>query len=96
MCSTTATIIVPTGSSRFVTVQDGIADAVAKATGAEVAIVAVGDEPQITSRETQDRLNNEYNIKLAPYQEELIAAVAAVNPNTVVVIVGSYPFDIRY
>lgn len=79
----------------LVTVKDGIADAVARATGADVAVVAVGDQPHLTSRETQDRLNSEPNIKLAPYQAELVDAVAAANPNTVVVIVGSYPFDIR-
>ena len=85
----------PNRQFSVVTVTDGIADAVTKATGADVAIVAVGDQPSLTSRETQDRLDNAYNIKLPPYQESLIDAVAAVNPNTVVVIVGSYAFDIR-
>jgi beta-glucosidase len=79
----------------MVTVHDGVDDAVAKATGADVAVVAVGDQPHMTSRETQDRLNSEPDIKLPPYQEELIAAVAEANPNTIVVIVGSYPFDVR-
>lgn len=58
-------------------------------------MVAVGDQPSLTSRETQDRLNTPPDIKLPPYQEQLIDAVAAANPNTVVVIVGSYPFDLR-
>lgn len=80
---------------QFVTVTDGIQDAVAKAKSAPVAVVVVGDQPSLTSRETQDRLNSEPGIKLPPYQQQLVDAVSAANPNTVVVIVGSYPFDIR-
>lgn len=78
----------------LVTVTDGVTDAVAKATGADVAIVAVGDQPHLTSRETYDRQSTGDGINLAASQEELIHAVAAANPNTVVVIVGSYPFDV--
>ncbi|MDR2253938.1 MAG: glycoside hydrolase family 3 C-terminal domain-containing protein [Bifidobacteriaceae bacterium] len=81
-------------SFEMVTVVDGQADAVAKATGADVAVVAVGDQPHMTSRETYDRQTTAPDIKLPPEQEALINAVSAVNPNTVVVIVGSYPFDI--
>jgi beta-glucosidase len=85
----------PNSKFKIVTVTDGVADAVSKATGADVAIVCVGDQPHLTSRETNDRNNGDDNIKLAQDQQELIDAVSAVNPNTVVVIVGSYPFDIR-
>jgi beta-glucosidase len=79
---------------QLVTVKDGIADAVSKATGADVAVVAVGDEPHLTSRETYDRQTTGDGIMLPPQQQALINAVSAVNPNTVVVIVGSYSFDI--
>jgi beta-glucosidase len=77
-----------------VTVLDGKAEAAAKAAGADVAVVCVGDQPSLTSRETQDRNDGTDNIKLPQQQQNLIDAVSAVNPNTVVVIVGSYPFDI--
>ncbi len=77
-----------------VTVLDGKADAAAKAAGADVAVVCVGDQPSLTSRETQDRNDGTDNIKLSQQQQNLIDSVSAVNPNTVVVIVGSYPFDI--
>jgi beta-glucosidase len=85
----------PNRQFQLVTVKDGIADAVAKASSAPVAVVAVGDQPHLTSRETQDRQSSAPDIKLPPYQEQLVKAVAAANANTVVVIVGSYPFDIR-
>jgi beta-glucosidase len=85
----------PNRQFKVVTVKDGIADAVAKASSAPVAVVAVGDQPHLTSRETQDRLNSEPGTKLPPYQEQLVKAVADANPNTVVVVVGSYPFDLR-
>ena len=77
-----------------VTVLDGKADAAAKAAGADVAVVCVGDQPHLTSRETQDRNDGTDNIKLSQQQQNLIDSVSAVNPNTVVVLVGSYPFDI--
>ncbi|MDT7787922.1 MAG: beta-glucosidase, partial [Pseudonocardiales bacterium] len=85
----------PNRQFQLVTVKDGIADAVAKASSAPVAVVAVGDQPHLTSRETQDRLTSPPDIKLPPHQQQLVDAVAAVNPNTVVVVVGSYPFDLR-
>lgn len=85
----------PNRQFRLVTVKDGIADAVAKASTAPVAVVAVGDQPHLTSRETQDRLTSPPDIKLPPRQQQLVDAVAAANPNTVVVVVGSYPFDLR-
>ena len=84
----------PNRQFELVTVRDGIADAVAKAEAAEVAVVAVGDQPHLTSRETFDRQSTPPGIGLPPQQEELIEAVAAANPNTVVVVVGSYPFDL--
>lgn len=84
----------PNQKFQLVTTKDGIADAVAKASSAPVAVVAVGDQPHLTSRETQDRLDTDPGIKLPPYQEQLVNAVANANPNTIVVIVGSYPFDI--
>lgn len=69
---------------------DGVKDAVSKACGADAAIVVVGDEPLLNARETLDR----QDITLPAYQEELVRKVAAVNPNTIVIIVSGYPVAI--
>lgn len=64
-----------------------VADA---ARGAQAAVVVVGNEPMLNGRETLDR----QEITLPPAQEELIREVAAVNQNTIVVVVSSYPMAI--
>lgn len=74
------------------TVQDGIAEAVATAASAETAIVFVGNSPFINGKETIDRPD----ITLPPAQQALIQAVYEANPNTVVVIVGGYPFAVNW
>ncbi|HAF99373.1 glycoside hydrolase family 3 protein [Paenibacillus lactis] len=74
------------------TVQDGIEAAAAAAKAAETAIVFVGNSPFINGKETIDRPD----IVLPPSQQQLIQAVHAANPNTVVVIVGSYPFAVNW
>jgi beta-glucosidase len=66
---------------------NGLNAAANAAYGADAAIVVVGNEPMLNSRETIDR----QEITLPPYQEQLIQEVAAVNPNTIVVVVSSYP-----
>lgn len=72
-------------------VTDGIAEAVAAAKAADSAIVVVGNNPLINGKEVIDRPG----LDLAAKQNELIRAVHAANPNTVVVVVGSYPFSIN-
>lgn len=74
------------------TVQDGIAEAVAAAASAETALVFVGNSPFINGKETIDRPD----ITLPPAQQALIQAVFEANPNTVVVIVGGYPFAVNW
>ncbi|RAR43090.1 glycoside hydrolase family 3 protein [Paenibacillus sp. MDMC362] len=74
------------------TVQDGIAAAAAAAAAAETAIVFVGNSPFINGKETIDRPD----ITLPPAQQALIQAVYEANPNTVVVIVGGYPFAVNW
>ncbi len=69
-------------------VGDGLRDAVDAAAGAEAAIVVVGNHPLVNGKETIDRPD----ITLAASQERLIREVYRANPNTVVVVVGSYPF----
>lgn len=71
-------------------VASGLNEAAKAAWGADAAIVVVGDEPLLNSRETLDR----QDIILPPAQEQLIRKVAAVNPNTIVVLVSSYPMAI--
>jgi beta-glucosidase len=77
------------GAERFVVdkVTDGVQEAVQAARGADAAIVFVGNHPLINGKETVDRPD----ITLAESQERLIREVHAANPNTIVVIVGSYP-----
>ena len=71
---------------------NGISEAVAAAKDAGVAIVVVGNNPVINGKEEIDRKD----ITLPPSQEELIKEVYKANPNTILVIVGSYPYAINW
>ncbi|WP_373233470.1 glycoside hydrolase family 3 C-terminal domain-containing protein [Cohnella sp.] len=71
---------------------DGLTDAVDAARDADAAIVFVGNHPLINGKETIDRPD----LTLAESQDRLIKEVLAVNPNTIVVIVGSYPYAINW
>lgn len=73
-------------------ITDGLAEAVAAALSADVAIVFVGNCPVINGCEDEDRPY----ITLAPDQQELIEQVYDANPNTVVVLVSSYPVAINW
>jgi len=98
-------IKLPTGTDSYVTVEeegeaaeqdhvriekvkDGIAEAKELAAAAQQAIVVVGNHPLINGKEEIDRPS----LELAEQQRKLIEEVLEVNPNTVVVIVGGYPF----
>jgi beta-glucosidase len=63
-----------------------LADAVAAARGADVALVFIGDNPAIEG-EGEDRAN----LDLPAGQEELVAAVLQVNPRTIVVLQTGVP-----
>ena len=69
--------------------KSGMEAAVNAAKAAEVAVVFVGNHPLINGKEEIDRPD----IVLAEEQERLVQAVYEANPNTVVVIVGSYPIS---
>ncbi|MDQ0192055.1 glycoside hydrolase family 3 protein [Paenibacillus wynnii] len=69
--------------------KNGIDAAVNAAKAAEVAVVFVGNHPLINGKEEIDRPD----IVLPEEQERLVKAVFEANPNTVVVIVGSYPIS---
>ncbi|HEY4431880.1 MAG TPA: glycoside hydrolase family 3 C-terminal domain-containing protein [Paenibacillus sp.] len=70
-------------------VTNGLAAAVEAAKVAEVAVVFVGNHPLLNGKEEIDRPD----IVLPEEQERLVKAVYEANPNTVVVIVGSYPIS---
>ncbi len=69
-------------------VRDGIAEAARAAAAADTALVFVGNHPLLVAKEEIDR----EDIGLAPEQVKMIEAAIAVNPRTVVIVVGGYPF----
>ncbi|SEJ29488.1 glycoside hydrolase family 3 protein [Paenibacillus polymyxa] len=77
---------------RIETVSDGLAEAIAAAQAADTAIVFVGNHPLINGKEENDRPG----LELAASQQQLIEEVYRVNPNTIVVLTGSYPFAIPW
>jgi beta-glucosidase len=74
------------------TVSSGVDTAVAAAKGADAAVVVVGSMPFINGREDHDRAT----MALAEGQENLVKAVRAANPNTIVVLEDSYPTTINW
>jgi len=84
-----------TGTAETFTKQlivDGLTEAVDAAQSADVAIVFVGNCPVINGCEAEDRPY----ITLPPDQLELIQQVYNVNPNTIVVLISSYPVAITW
>lgn len=73
-------------------VENGIVEAVRTAQSGDVALVCVGSHPLINGKEEVDRPD----ITLSPYQHKLIQAVFDANPNTVVVVVASYPIALNW
>lgn len=73
-------------------VRDGVAAAVAAARAADVAVVVLGNDPHINGRETQDRAG----LRLPPAQDRLLRAVAAARPDTVLVVMSSYPYAVDW
>lgn len=73
-------------------IENGIKECTDIAAKSDVAIVVVGNHPLINGKEEIDRSD----LILPPHQEELIKSVYSVNPNTIVVIVSSYPFSINW
>ncbi len=70
------------------TLSKGTERAAKLAAEADIAIVCVGNHPMQVARECYDRPD----IVLPAHQRELIKAVREANPNTVLLIVSSYPF----
>ncbi len=74
------------------TISSGVDSAVAAAKGADAAVVVVGSMPFINGREAHDRTT----MALAEGQENLVKAVRAANPNTIMVLENSYPTTINW
>ncbi|MFD7408678.1 glycoside hydrolase family 3 C-terminal domain-containing protein [Streptomyces sp. NPDC059866] len=71
---------------------DGTAEARAAAASADAAIVVLGNHPMINGRETEDRSG----IALPEAQEALLRTVAAVRPETALVVMSSYPYAVDW
>ncbi|MBO1332118.1 glycoside hydrolase family 3 C-terminal domain-containing protein [Streptomyces sp. VRA16 Mangrove soil] len=71
---------------------DGTAAARAAAASADAAIVVLGNHPMINGRETEDRSD----IALPETQEALLRTVAAVRPETALVVMSSYPYAVDW
>lgn len=76
----------------FIKLYDAVEEAAEKAETAEVCIVAVGNHPMLNGKETMDRLGTE----LPNAQLEMIKKLYTINPNIVLIIVGSYPFEMQW
>lgn len=72
--------------------ENGPERAAALAARADVAVVVLGNNTTINGKEAADRPD----IILPPAQDELIQAVYRANPNTVVVLVASYPVTMNW
>jgi len=71
---------------------DGVAAAAAVAATADLVVLALGNHPMVCGRETVDRRD----LDLPGTQEELLRAVQAANPRTVLVLTSSYPYAIGW
>lgn len=76
----------------LVTKKEAIKEAAAAAKEADVSVVILGNHPMLNGKETMDRPG----MTLPAHQLDLVKDIYAVNPNVVVVIVGSYPFEIDW
>lgn len=70
-------------------IQDNGLEAAARAAAeAAVAVVVVGNDPHLGGRETRDRST----LELSQRDQEMVRVVREANPNTVLVIISSYPY----
>ncbi|TDQ50768.1 glycoside hydrolase family 3 protein [Actinorugispora endophytica] len=70
--------------------RSGAAEAAAAAATAEVAVVVAGDHPLVNGRETEDRTD----LELPAAQQDVLRAVRAANPATVLVLSSGCPFGV--
>ncbi|MET9697275.1 glycoside hydrolase family 3 C-terminal domain-containing protein [Streptomyces sp. NPDC006529] len=72
--------------------RDGAAAARAAAGAADAAVVVLGNHPMINGRETEDRTG----LDLPETQQALLREVAAVRPETALVVMSSYPYAVDW
>lgn len=72
-------------------VENGIKKAAAAAKRSEKAVLVIGCNPVINSKEEIDRTT----LALPPFQQELADAVLEANPNTLIILVSNYPYLIN-
>lgn len=70
---------------------DGIKEAVHAAENAQRAVLVLGCNPVINSKEEIDRST----LALPPFQQNLADAVRKANPETIVVLLSNYPYSIN-
>jgi beta-glucosidase len=80
------------GRFRLERVASGVEEATALAAAADRVVLVLGNDPHINGRETVDR----DGLALPAQQERLLRAVHAANPDTVLVLVSSYPYAIDW
>lgn len=68
--------------------ENGLQAVAAAAAQASVAVVVVGNDPHLGGRETLDR----NTLELSQRDQEMIRVAWEANPNTVLVVVSSYPY----
>lgn len=69
-------------------ITDGVEKAVAAVKQADKAVLVLGSNPVVNSKEEIDRSD----LILPPSQERLMRAVYEANPNTVLLLVANYPY----
>lgn len=72
-------------------VEDGIEKAVAAVKKSDKAVLVIGCNPVINSKEEIDRKT----LALPPFQQKLADAVLEANPDTVILLISNYPYLIN-
>ncbi|MGR4880392.1 glycoside hydrolase family 3 C-terminal domain-containing protein [Streptomyces sp. LARHCF249] len=90
----TVTALTPDAAERWQRelLRDGAAGARAAAETADAVVVVLGNHPMVNGRETEDRAG----LDLPEKQEALLRTVAAVCPETALVVMSSYPYAVDW
>ena len=75
-----------------ITKVDAVKQALSAAKKADTCVIAVGNHPMLNGKETMDRPG----MRIPESQVNLVKEIYAVNPSVVVVLVGSYPFEMEW
>ncbi|MCL2109593.1 MAG: glycoside hydrolase family 3 C-terminal domain-containing protein [Oscillospiraceae bacterium] len=86
-----ASRLAPEMQFRQEVISSGIERAAKLAKECDIAIVCVGNHPMQVARECYDR----EDLELPAHQSNLVKAVSDANPNTVLLVISSYPYAIN-